>query len=382
MEGQKRLNILILSWRGPGHPNAGGAEISTHEHAKAWVKAGNNVTLFTSSYIGAKREEIIDGVKIIRQGSEVLGVHLKAFIWYLSSNHPEYDLIVDQFHGIPFFTPLYTKPKKLAFIHEVAKEVWSLNELVQPINYLVAFLGKSLEPLIFKLYKNTNFMTVSESTKKDLQEWGIKEKNIFVIHNGINIPQQISIEKELNKTLIYLGALTRDKGIERAIEVFSFVNKKVSGLHFWVVGKSEKQVLQKVKTKVIEAGLDDIVKFFGYVDEKKKFELLKRAHLLINTSIREGWGLVVIEAAAMGTPTIAFDVPGLRDSIINGKTGVINKDHSIQTMSSNVIDLLNDNSRYQDMKLEAVKWSKKFSWGDSVAESLNLINKIIKEAKS
>lgn len=376
MEGEKRLNILILSWRGPGHPNAGGAEISTHEHAKAWVKAGNSVTLFTSSYIGAKREEIIDGVRIIREGSEVLGVHLKAFVWYLSSNHPEYDLIVDQFHGIPFFTPLYTKPKKLAFIHEVAKEVWSLNELVQPINYLVAFLGKSLEPLIFKLYKNTNFMTVSESTKKDLQKWGIKEKNISVIHNGINIPQQISIEKELNKTLIYLGVLTRDKGIERAIELFSFINKKVAGLQFWVVGKADKQVLQKVKARVTEFGLDDKVKFFGYVEEKKKFELLKRAHLLINTSIREGWGLVVIEAAAMGTPTIAFDVSGLRDSIINGKTGLLVNPLYPKNLADQIIKLFADEKRLAQMSKNAISWSKNFSWDKSAKLSLRCIEQI------
>ncbi len=101
MEDKEKLNILILSWRGPGHPNSGGAETSTHEHAKGWVEAGHKVTLFTSDYSGAKEQEVIDGVNIIRSGSQIFGVHLRAFKWFMWEKHPKYDLIVDQFHGIP-----------------------------------------------------------------------------------------------------------------------------------------------------------------------------------------------------------------------------------------------------------------------------------------
>ena len=88
------MNILILSWRGPGHPYEGGAEIVTHEHAKAWIKAGHNVTLFTSSYDKAKPNENIDGVEIIRSGSQLGGVHLSAFVWYLFGKHQKFDLVV------------------------------------------------------------------------------------------------------------------------------------------------------------------------------------------------------------------------------------------------------------------------------------------------
>lgn len=124
MKKNKLLKILIFSWRGPKHPHQGGAEIVTHEHAKAWVRAGHDVTLFTSHFDDAEFEETIDGVKIIRAGSQILTVQLKAFLWYFFRNKNSFDLVIDQFHGLPFFTPLYVRSQKLAFIHEVTKDVW------------------------------------------------------------------------------------------------------------------------------------------------------------------------------------------------------------------------------------------------------------------
>src|SRR6266498_3127303 len=110
------MNILIFSWRGPKHPNAGGAEISTHEHAKGWVKAGHRVTLFTSYFPNSKKEEVIDGIEVKRYGRQMFGVQWEAFVWYLFKPHEKFDLVIDEFHGIPFFTPLYVKVKKMGFI--------------------------------------------------------------------------------------------------------------------------------------------------------------------------------------------------------------------------------------------------------------------------
>lgn len=376
------MNILIFSWRGPGHPNSGGAEISTHEHAKGWVKAGHNVTLFTSYYPGAKREQKLDGINIIRRGRQVFGVQSEAFKWYLFENNQKFDLVVDEFHGIPFFTPLYVRSKKLAFIHEVTKEVWRLNHWPKPLNLLPAIIGTLFEPLIFRLfYLSMSFMTVSESTKKDLITWGIPKKNITVVYNGVNIPKIHKLPlKEKIRTAIFLGAISKDKGIEDALNIFSFINKKEKDWQFWVVGKSDSVYLLKLKKLSKKLGLSHKIKFWGYVSEDKKFELLSRAHVLINPSIREGWGLVVIEAAAIGTPAVAFDVPGLRDSIINGNTGIINKQHSVDSIASEIIDLLRDEIRYQRMITGAVKWSKRFSWEKSIIESLDLINKIMKNS--
>lgn len=368
------MNILTFSWRGQGHPSAGGAEISTHEHAKRWVREGNEVTLFTSFFPGAKKEEIVDGVKIIRRGCQLLGVHLTALKWYLFDDHDNFDLVIDQFHGIPFFTPIFVRVKKLGFIHEVTKEVWKLNPWPKPFNLIPALLGTIIEPLIFKLiYKNIPFMTVSKSTKDDLINWGIDKDKITVVYNGLDRPNIKIPKKENVKTIVFLGVLTKDKGIEQALEVFSGLKKIYkNNIRFWVIGKGNPDYEVFLRQKAKKIGLPK-VKFWGYVSNKKKLNLLAKAHILVNTSIREGWGLVVLEAASVGTPAVAFNVVGLKDSIQHGKTGLLSE-YSTADFVKNVWLLLRDEDKYRSFRENAIFWSKKFSWEKSAGESLSLLN--------
>jgi len=376
LEDKEKLNILIFSWRGPDHPNAGGAETSTHEHAKGWVRAGYSVTLFTSDYAGANKQEIIDGVNIIRSGSQVLRVQIAALKWYLFAAHPKFDLTIDQFHGIPFFIPFFVRVKKLAFIHEVTKEIWKFNPWPKPWYFIPALFGSLLEPLIFRfLYRNIPFMTVSESTKKDLISWGIGDGNITVIHNGITVPKLKIPAKENKKTLIYLGSLSKDKGIEDALKVFSLL--KNEDFRFWVVGKSDPEYLKSLKITSQKLDIDKRVKFFGFVSEIRKYEMLAKAHILINPSVREGWGLVVIEAARTGTPTVAYNVAGLKDSVINGKTGILCNNMTPANLAEEILKLLDDEKKLQGMSKQAIAWSKKFTWDKSVQKSLELIKLLV-----
>jgi glycosyltransferase involved in cell wall biosynthesis len=375
----KQLDIIIFSWRGPKHPHFGGAEIVTHEYAKAWVEAGHNVTLFTSWYAGAKSEEMIDGVRVIRRGGQALGVQMRAFFWYLFSSHESYDLVFDHFHGLPFFTPLYIRVPTVGFIHEVAKEVWVLNPWPKPFNLIPAYLGTLIEPWIFKvIYRNIPFVTVSNSTKMDLMQWGMKQNMITVIPNGV-VVEKISknITKQSKKTAIFLGALAKDKGIEDAIQVFQKINTIDAGWQFWVVGKGDPGYLSSLKKQVKEYGLEKVVTFFGYVDQKQKFELLAKAHLMINPSYREGWGLVVIEAAAMKTPTIGYRVPGLVDSVLDQKTGILVEKGAIEKLADETVLLMNNAKKYQAMSEQALRWSKNFDWKVSKDRSLELISSFV-----
>lgn len=375
------MNILFFSWRGPGHPYVGGAEQSTLAHAKGWITAGHSVTLFTSYYPGGKKEERLMGLRIIRRGQQVFGVHIEALKWYLFERKESYDLVIDEFHGIPFFTPLYVRIKKLAFIHEVTKEVWKLNPWTKPFNLIPYLMGNLLEPLVFKfLYSHIPFMTVSESTKKDLIEWGINPSNITVIHNGVTIHALKKIpQKEERKTLIYLGAISKDKGIEDALRVFSFINNTEHDWQFWVVGKSDPRYLKKLKFLSEKLRIDKKITFWGFVDEEKKFELLSRAHIAINTSIREGWGLVNIEANSMGLPVLAYDVSGSRDSIIDGRTGFLSALGDHKDLAANALRLTHNKNIYQTIQRQAILWSKNFSWKKSSKQSLNLLKKLIKK---
>ena len=372
------MNILILSWRGPGHPNEGGAEQVAHEHAKAWVKAGHEVTLFTSYFKGAKKKDLIGGVKIIRSGDQFFGVKWKAFCWYLFTKHPKFDLVVDEFHGIPFFTPLYVRTRKLAFIHEAAKEVWKLNPWPKPFNLVPAFLGTFFEHWIFRIfYRKIPFMTVSNSTRNDLVGWGIKKENITVIQNGIKpfLPEKLP-PKESKSTAMYLGAISLDKGTFDAVRAFGEIERKDDAWQYWVTGFGTKEHVDKLKKLSTDLGITEKVKFWGYVTDRKKFELLACAHILINPSVHEGWSLVNIEANSVGTPVIGYNVHGLRDSVKSEKTGVLVQKGNYHALAEESLKLMREKERYERLQNNAKKWSKKFTWEKATKESLELIESI------
>ena len=370
------MNVLVFSWRDPKHPFAGGAEQVMHEHMKGWIEGGHNVTLFSSRFDNSPTREKIDGVSIIRAGHQYLGVQIAAFFYYMQ-NRENYDFVVDQFHGIPFFTPLYITKPKIAVIQETAREVWFLNPLPLPLNMIVGLIGFILEPLLFILYKNTKFMTGSDSAREDIARFGIPKKNISVVPHGVIVEKpKKAISKEKIKTIVFLGMLSKDKGIEDAIRVFSILDKK-GKFNFWVIGKAESNNYKKyLENLVSELKLDKKVRFWGFISQEQKFELLSVAHVLINPSKREGWGLVNIEANSVGIPVVAFNSRGLIDSVIDEYSGLICLQNTPESMADSVYNLIVDNERYQALSGNAINWSRKFTWDNSCALSLKLINRL------
>lgn len=364
------MNILILNWRDIKHPLAGGAEISTHEHAKGWVKRGHHVTFFTSSFPNAKSSEEIDGIHIVRRGSHYT-VHLYAWWYYMVQRHEKFDVVVDEFHFAPFFTPFYVKEKKLAFIHETAEEIWFKNTPF-PMNVI----GYFMEPFFFKIYHHVPFMTVSQSTKNDLEKFGIKDQKIHIIPNGFTQLHN-HVRKEKNPVFIYLGRLSEDKGTKEALEAFAFVRKILPTAILWVVGKEERKGYKDRLMKTMRSlNIEEYVRFFGFVPEARKYELLKRAWILIHPSVKEGWGLTVIEAASQGTPTVAYQSAGLSDSIQDRKTGWLVKDRNSRNLGQIIVKLCTNKELYGRMSLAAVNWSNRYNWEKSIVQSLKLIENI------
>jgi glycosyltransferase involved in cell wall biosynthesis len=369
------MNILVLSWRDIKHPRAGGAEQVVHEHAKGWVGAGNSVTHFSSRFEGSVKEENIDGVEFIRGGYEYLGVQLSAFVYYLA-NRQKFDLVVDEFHGIPFFTPIYVRKPRLAVVQETARNVWFLNPLPVPINWIIGLIGFLGEPFIFLLYRSTQFMTGSQSAKLDVSKFWIPINNITVVPHGVILEMpKVKVKKELTETLIYLGVISPDKGIEDAIKCFSLLKGK--NYQFWVVGRDEtKEFGRKMRNLANKLGLKEL-RFWGFVSQEEKFKLLSKAHVLINPSVREGWGLVNIEANSAGTPVIAYESPGLIDSVSNGESGIICDDNP-KAMAEAVTNVFGNHALYEKLCSGAERWSKNFDWKISVKKSLELINSVSK----
>ena len=178
------MNILILNWRDVRHPKSGGAELVTMEHAKDWATMGHTVTWLTASYAGAKRESTVESVHFIRRwGSLTIYLYVP---FYLLLNSRQYDVIVDEVHGFPFFSPLFTRKPVVVFIHEIAGEIWDFM-----FSFPKNVIGKLLERMYFRLYRNNLFWTDAPSTVDELVARGIPRINCTAIPCPILLPSII-----------------------------------------------------------------------------------------------------------------------------------------------------------------------------------------------
>ena len=371
------MRILILNWRDINNPSSGGAEILTHEIAKRLVTLGNHVVQFSSFFPGSHHKEVVDNVEIVREGNADIrtlfaSVHFRAFLFY-QREKGKFDVVIDEIHGVPFFTPWYVKKRKVVLICEVAGDLW-----VKMFGPFFGLFGRLTERLYLRfIYKNIPYLTISNSTKEELIREGVESKNITVLPMGLTIPKKIKkVEKEKDPTLIFVGRLSKSKGIEDAIEALRQVSKIYPKTKFWIVGEGDEAYIKFLKKKSKNLNVSDKITFWGYVSQEKKFELMGRAHLLLHASVKEGWGLVVIEAASQATPSIVYNVSGLRDSVINDKTGVILSHNSSLEMAKQSMLLLNNKKRYKDFQKNALAWAKSLTWDKTAKQSLRLIEKI------
>lgn len=366
------MNILILNWRDPKNPKSGGAEIVTHEHAKAWIRNGHKVVWLSSMYKGAKHKEKIGELEIVRIGNYVTVYFLAPF--YFMLNRKKVDLVVDEIHGFPFFTPLYVRKPIIAIIHEVADEIW---------NYMfplpVSLMGLLLESFYFKLYKKTKFLVPSKSTLDDLVDKGIPKRNITLFECGVTVRPYVKTKKELNATFIFVSRLVKMKGIHWVIEAFDYIQNQLPSSMLWVVGDGDEKDVKNLKKIVEDKKLSDNVIFFGKVSEKRKFDLMRRAHLLLHASVKEGWGLVVIEAASQRTPSVVYNVGGLKDSVLNGLTGIVISKNNPSILAQEALKLVSDPVKYRILQDNAFKNSKKYTWSNSTRTSCDLITKCYKD---
>lgn len=346
--------FLILNRRCIRHPEKGGAEIYTYCLAQALIEAGKTVEWFCSRFKGAEKQESIDGIKFIRKGSE-LTTHFYGLFYALKRR--KY-LIIDEFNGIGFFT--FFIKNSILLIHQLYEEFW----IAQMGIFGIPF--KFIEKFLLRLYKEKPAITVSNSTAEDLKKLGFRE--IHIIHNGLDIeplPQQPQKNNVLS--LVYLGRLKKTKNPEDAIKAFLIIKKSIPDVKLNILG--EGPLMETLKIKYREQ--KDLF-FKGYVDNLEKFSILEKSHFLLVPSIREGWGQVVIQANAMGTPAIGYNVSGLRDSIVDGITGMLVKDY--KEMAEVIIKLWQDKERYNEMTKKSIEWAKNFSWERTKREFLRFFH--------
>ena len=345
------------------NPQMGGAEVFTREVLKRCVAAGHEVTLFAASFKGSKTNETDDGVNIIRNGGKY-SVYRKAKDYYrkhFSKEH--FDTVVDEINTEPFMTPKFVKngEKIFALIHQLAREYW-FYETPFPISYIGYYI---LEKRWLKNYKTIPTITVSESSRKDLADLGFDK--IFKVGEGLNFrPLEKVPPKEKHPVVVFAGRLTKAKRPDHAIKAFEIVKRRIPDAELWMIGNGYfRERLNKRAFRGVE--------FFDNVTTDERRDLIKKAWLLVNPSVREGFGLNIVEANALAVPCVAYDVPGLRDAINHKETGLLVEPGNIDALAERIIQLLTDESLRVRLSEKALEYSRDFSWDRVADDFLNII---------
>ncbi|MBI0584498.1 MAG: glycosyltransferase family 4 protein [Methanomassiliicoccus sp.] len=315
---------------------------------------GHEVTLFTSGYPGCKGEEIIDGIRVVRRGDR-FSVYRKARAFY-EEKPSSWDVVIDEINTIPFMCPRFVDrgERIVALIHQLAREFW-FYELPYPL----AWIGNHvLEDRWLKNYRDVVTITVSESTKEELLGMGFRD--VRVVPNGLNAETLDMVPpKTPAPSMVFVGRLKKTKRPEEALKAYKIIKEKHPDLHMTVVGDGDLR-------KDLEKCYPD-VEFTGYLDRASRDAVVSRSWMIAVPGIREGWGQVVTDSNALGTPAIGYDIPGLRDSIHNGYNGLLSEPTPM-AMACEIEKLISDDNLRSTFSENALKWSKRFSWDASAAE--------------
>jgi len=338
------MHIVWCSWKTKGHPQAGGAEVVTGHILKRLVADGHEVTLLTAGYPNAP--ESIDGVKIVPRGNR-FSVYYHAWRYYRKHLHGTADLVVDEMNTIPFFAGWYANTRSVMMVHQLARVIWFYQ-----LPWFVGWVGYLAEPVYLWLLRKQPVITVSESTKKDLMRYGFQVENIRIISEGVELPQVPlnKIKKYDRPTMLSHGAQRAMKRTLDQVKAFEIAKQTIPDLQLKISGDGNDPYGEKLINYVEHSKYRDDIEYLGRVSPEKRLELMQRSHVITVTSIKEGWGLIVSEAASQGTPATVYDVDGLRDSVVSGVTGMVSKQNTPAALAESVVDILADKQRYIAMQ--------------------------------
>jgi glycosyltransferase involved in cell wall biosynthesis len=370
------LSILVVSYRDIRHPEMGGAEVIIHEIYRRLVAKGHRVTFLTGAWHGAPREETIDGMSVLRCGSTYTFNWAVPGMWKKLRGRG-FDLIVEDLNKIPFFGPWYQRevPVLANVPHLFGTTVF--REASLPIG-LYVYLHERFIPAC---YRGSRFQVLSNTTRDDLIGRGISPERIHVIRCGIDHGTYIPPVREgtPEPVILYLGRLKKYKGIELTIDALPRVLQDVPDARYWIVGEGDFR--GALERKISAMGLSDRVCLLGYLEGEEKLAVLRQTRVLVYTSPKEGWGLSVIEANAMGIPAVASDAPGLRESVRDGQTGFLVPHGDVPALAGRLSELLSDAATWGRMGQAGIRWAAEFNWDRMAGETEELLLRVVREGR-
>jgi len=369
--------ILAVNWQDLKHPASGGAEVHLEEILSRLAGKGHEVDLLCCNFPGGREQETVNGINIMRRGRRL------NFNWVAPrairelTREKKHDIIFEDINKIPFYTPLFTKLPMLVVVPHLFS-----NSIFKEINFLLGTYIFLAERPFASVYKKYHMMVISDSTADEIAARGIDRRQIHVVECGID-RDTYNCSPEIAKfdrpTILYVGRVKKYKSIETGIKAMPEIRRKIPAAKLVVIGDGDH--LEELKALTARLDLSEAVDFLGYVSGAVKIDYLRRAHLLIYPSLKEGWGLTNIEANACGTAVLAARVPGLRDSVDEGKSGLLFEYGNIDEFADKTIRLLSDHQFRGSLEKGALVHAAKFSWDKAADETEKLMNLVLAECK-
>lgn len=364
------MKLVWCSWKDIKHPLAGGAEKVTHNILKRLAADGHEVILLTSRPDGASTKDTIDGYAVVRSGNRY-SVYWQTRKYYKKHLRGWADVVIDEINTIPFFARAYSGTPTYVFIHQLARKVW-FYQMVWPLSWV----GYILEPMYLKQLKDSQVFTVSDSTKNELISLGFAAQNIRLVHEGTDLKpldKLSSVKKYAKPTLLSLGAVRPMKRTADIVLGFNQAKKSLPSLKLVIAGDTSDPYANKVRELINASPYKADISMLGAVSHQQKEELMQRSHVQAVTSVKEGWGLTVTEANSQGTPVVAYDVDGLRDSVKNNRTGIVTAENP-EALGNGIAELLTDLQRYETFRHNAWEDSKQYTFDACYADFLDILH--------
>jgi glycosyltransferase involved in cell wall biosynthesis len=370
------MKVLVLNWQDRENPQAGGAEIHLHEVFGRLAGRGHEVTLVSSGWPGADERAELDGMEVHRVGGRYTFNVVGPLYYRRRLSHRDFDVLIEDLNKVPLFAPLWARHPTALLVHHLFGTI-----AFQEASFPMAAATWLLERPLGRAYRGVPAMAVSRSTARDLASRGLPEEEITVIPNGVDLAlyrPDPGTERYDTPTLLYLGRLKRYKRVDLPIRALAALREGGVAARLVIAGAGDHDGALRALTA--ELGLGDVVEFRGFVSQDEKLELFRRAWVHILTSPKEGWGITNLEAAACGTPTVASDSPGLRDSVVDGETGFLVPHGRVDLLAARIRTLIEEAALRAELGANARAFAQRFTWDRAAEETESFLSRIARAA--
>jgi len=355
------MRILVFNWLDRKNPQAGGAEIHLHQVFGRLARRGHRITLVSSGFTGGASRDTLDGIEVRRIGGRYTYAAAAPFFYRRALRSRPFDVVVEDLNKVPLFTPAWIPPPTVLLVHHLFGAT-AFREASPPL----ALATWLLERPIPTVYRSVPTIAISPSTAEDLVSRGLPPERITVIPNGIDTGRfrpDPAVPRFEKPTLLYLGRLKAYKRVDLVLRALARLRQRGCEARLVIAGRGDRE--EELRALARRLGAEHAVRFAGYVDEDRKLELLRRSWIHVLTSTKEGWGITNVEAAACGTPTVASDRPGLRDSVRHGETGLLVPHGDLSALSDTLARLLADPGERERMGRAARRFAETFTWKEA-----------------